>query len=153
MKKAYVIGAGIAGATAARILKNNKWHIKVDDGTNKATIPVNHVHFASSNTGKYNDEHAFIKMFDYARSMMSKQKNAPLNVPSIKDMHAEITAAQHNPDHPLNINKADPSHFVHNNKTNELAHQTYYDFLYMFSRRGMTHIKLCNICLVECCII
>jgi len=31
MKKAYVIGAGIAGSTAARILKNNNWHVEIFD--------------------------------------------------------------------------------------------------------------------------
>jgi len=34
MKKAYVIGAGIAGSTAARILKNNGWHVEIFDCRN-----------------------------------------------------------------------------------------------------------------------
>jgi hypothetical protein len=33
MKKTYVIGAGVAGATAARILKNNNWHVEIFDIT------------------------------------------------------------------------------------------------------------------------
>lgn len=71
------------------------------------TLPHNRVSPETDMTGKHNDEHAVIKVWNhFAKSHKGRH-------PEIEQMHAELKKARSNPNHPLHVSHANPGEFAH----------------------------------------